>query len=97
MRKYVIIEDTKAIINFEEIIQDEIYPYLWDRLNLKYVISYDGDMPPSIQSIEKKSQEYTKNEIIGIMSSPIWAIYDNLSPDNISEFNEHIKFYSELL
>lgn len=97
MKKYVIIESPEVDINFSEIDQDDIYPYLWDRLNMRFVISYDDEMPESIKSINSKSQEYTKEEIVHIMADPDWAIYDNLSTNDIQEYQDHIDFYNKLL
>ena len=97
MKKYVIIESPEVDIDFSQIDQDEIYDYLWDRLNMRFVISYDGDMPETIQSISAKSQEYTKEEIVHIMADPDWAIYDQLSENDIQEYQDHIDFYNELL
>ena len=97
MKKYVIIESPEANLDFSQIDQDEIYDYLWDRLFMRYVVSYDGDMPDTIKAIENKSQEYTKEEIVMIMSDPDWAIYDKLCAEDTSEYDDHVEFYNNLL
>lgn len=97
MKKYVIINNINSEIDFSQIHQDEIDTNLVDNLQRRFVVSYDDIMPECIQNIENKSQEYTKEEIIPILADPEWSIYYNFGPENTSEYEDHIKFYEEIL
>ena len=97
MKKYVIINDMNANINFDEVDQNKIEWELIDNLNQRFVVSYDGDMPTSIKNVKDKSEEYTKEEIVFIMADPSWAIYDNLSENDTQEYQDHIDFYNSIL
>lgn len=97
MKKYVIIQDVNAVIDFSQVDQDGINNDLVDNLQQRFVISYNNNMPDTIKNIENKSQEYTKEQIIQILADPNWSIYDNFGPDNTLEYDDHIKFYEEIL
>lgn len=100
MKKYVVINDINAEvdnIDWDTIDQNGIDMNLLDFLGRRMIISYEGEMPPTIASIENKSQEYTKDEVILVMSDPSWAIYIDLCPDDNKEYDDHLKFYEELL
>jgi hypothetical protein len=97
MKKYVIINNPIVSIDFNQVDQNSKQECLHDFLNVRYVISYDGEMPDTVKEVENKSQEYTKEEIIPFLSSPNWSIYDKLMDNDIQEFYDHIKFYEEVL
>jgi len=100
MRKYVIINDINAEANnidWSTVVQDGPNENLMDFLFERMVISYDGEMPPTIERIQNKSQEHTKEEIVWIMSDPGWGIYINLCEEDTSEYDDHIAFYEGLL
>lgn len=100
MKTYVVINNINTEvdnIDWDTIDQDGINEDLLDFLGNRMVISYEGKMPPTIASIENKSQEYTKEEVILVMSDPSWAIYIDLCPDNNKEYDDHLKFYEDIL
>jgi len=100
MKKYVIINDINNeidSIDWSTLDQDGIDLNLMDFMFTRMVISYEGEMPSCIEAIENKSQEYLKEEIVLIMSSPDWAIYVELCSDCTQEYDDHIKFYQEVL
>lgn len=97
MKKYVIINDPLVQLNYDQLDQNSKQECVYDFLQVKYVVSYDGDMPDTILKVANKSEEYTKDEIVAILSSPNWSIYNNLSQNNLEEYYDHIKFYEEIL
>lgn len=97
MKKYVIIRDVNAEIDFSQVDQDGIDPNLIDNTNQAFVVSYDGSMPQCISIIDNKSKEYTKEEIIPILCDPDWSIYVDLCEEDEQEYLDHITFYQEIL
>jgi len=97
MKKYVIINNINAEIDFDAVDQDGIDNRLVDFLNRKFVVSYEDDMPECIKNISDRSEEYTKEEIIPILASPNWSIYYDFGPERLDEYDDHIKFYQEIL
>jgi len=97
MKKYVIINDPTVELNFTNLDQNSKQECIHDFLNIRYVVSYEGDMPECINNLENKSKEYEKEELVGFLSSPNWSIYDQLLENNIKEFYDHIEFYNKVL
>jgi hypothetical protein len=70
--KYVIFDLSEADkINFNEVLETSI-----DTLRLsntdKTFVKYNGLIPSSVQSLETKSEEYNKQQILDILSTEDW-------------------------
>ena len=100
MKKYVIINNINAEANnidWSTVTQDGPDQNLMDFLFTRMVVSYEGEMPPTIERIQDKSQEYTKEEMVYLMSQPDWAIYIELCEEDCCEYDDHLKFYEDIL
>ena len=74
--KYVIFDLSELDkINFEEVFEESEYTLRVSN-DYKSFIKYNGDMPPSIQSLTTKSVEYTINEILDILNQNEWKAPD---------------------
>lgn len=80
MKKYVIIGQP-ANINFSEVDQDNLESCTDSILKNEFVVSYDGNMPPSVAACQNKSEEYDKDSLIEFILSPDWTVYGFLDPD----------------
>ncbi len=71
-RHYVTIStDDFNTINFSETISS--FENLRYNLNQdKFIVKYDGEMPPSIFSCSTRSQEYSRNEILQVLKTTEW-------------------------
>lgn len=70
--KYVIFDLSEVDkINFNEVLETSI-----DTLRLsntdKTFVKYNGVIPTSVQSLQTKSEEYNKQEILDILSTEDW-------------------------
>lgn len=74
-RHYVIFNTSEMhLIDFNEVMETSI-----DTLRISVdgesaFIKYEGTMPPSVQSLITRSQEYTHDEILEILSTPEWNV-----------------------
>lgn len=70
--KYIIFDLSELDkINFDEVIEDSKNTLRVSNDD-KSFIKYNGDIPPSIQSLTTKSVEYTINEILDILNQNEW-------------------------
>jgi hypothetical protein len=82
--KYIMFDLSEAgKINFNEVMETSV-----DTLRVsntdKTFVKYVGDIPASVQSLETKSEEYNKQEILDILSTEDWLI---VSGSIISDHN----------
>ena len=83
-KKYVIFDMSEIDkINFNEVMETSKDTLRISNSNLSFV-KYIGDMPPSIESLETKSIEYSYDEILDILSSDDWKI-NRISYTGITE------------
>lgn len=74
-RHYVIFNTSEIhLIDFNEVMETSI-----DTLRISVdgestFVKYEGTMPPSVQSLITRSQEYTHDEILEILSTPEWNV-----------------------
>jgi hypothetical protein len=61
-------------INFNELMTTSIETMRFSNNNLG-LIKFTGEIPPSVQSLETKSQEYTNSEILVLLEGEEWIIY----------------------
>jgi hypothetical protein len=66
-------------IDFTELMTTSIETMRFSNNNLG-LIKFMGEIPPSVQSLETKSQEYTNFEILILLEGEEWVVY----PDPIS-------------
>jgi len=61
-------------INFNELMTTSIETMRFSINNLG-LIKFKGEIPPSVQSLETKSKEYTNSEILLLLEGEEWIIY----------------------
>lgn len=82
-RKYVIIPTTElGNVNFQEVLQTSAETCRYSVDETKFLVKYFGLQPPSILALVEKSQEYTHEEILSILSTPEWTP-ENLDLDMV--------------
>ena len=73
-RKYVIFDVTELnLINFNEVLETSADTVRKSVDNTKTFVKYYGDMPTSVVVLMTKSQEYTHDEILSILSTSEWT------------------------
>ena len=73
-RRYVIIPTTEInIINFAEVLETAPETCRYSVDGSKTFVKYEGAQPQSVVDILDKSQEYTHEEILTILSGPEWT------------------------
>lgn len=73
-RKYVIVPISGINnINFAEVLETSAATCRYSVDGTKTFVKYEGTMPSSLQSIVGKSQEYSHNEILAILSTIEWT------------------------
>ena len=73
-RKYVIIPTTEVNnIDFAEVLETSADTCRYSVDGTETFVKYEGDQPASVAAIELKSQEYTHNEILVILSGEAWT------------------------
>lgn len=97
MKKYVIINDPTVKLDFSQLDQKSKNECIHDFLNVRYVVSYEGDMPDTVKNASNKSEEFLKGDIVPFLSSPNWSIYDQLFENDLQEYYDHIDFYNKVL
>ena len=60
-------------INFEEVLETSIDTVRKSVDETKTFVKWDGQIPPSIQSLQTKEGPYTYDEILNILSTPEWS------------------------
>jgi hypothetical protein len=98
MKKYVIIDDPSADIDWSAVDQNSRGDCEEDLGGSRFVISYSSEEPPAfLEDIEDKSMAYSKENIIPFLIDPDWSVYVNLSENNTSEEDEKIQYYTDNL
>ena len=73
-RKYVVVFYSEIDqINFDEVLitsSDTLRKSLDGALTF---VKYDGEMPPSIAALTNKSEEFTQEQFLIILSGPDWS------------------------
>jgi hypothetical protein len=73
-RKYVIIPATEINnINFSEVLETAPGTCRYSVDSTKTFIKYDGEQPQSVAAISSKSQEYSHEEILTMLSTEEWT------------------------
>lgn len=60
-------------INFEEVLETSIDTVRKSVDETKTFVKWDGQIPPSVQSLQTKEGPYTYDEILNILSTPEWS------------------------
>jgi hypothetical protein len=78
-RKYVIIPATEINnINFSEVLETAPGTCRYSADSAKTFVKYEGTQPPSVAAILSKSQEYSHEEILTILSTEEWSSVDSI-------------------
>jgi hypothetical protein len=73
-RKYVIIPTSEINqVNFAEVLETAPETCRYSVDGTKTFVKYEGSQPPSVAAIASKSQEYTHDEILVILSTEEWS------------------------
>jgi hypothetical protein len=73
-RRFVIFNVTELNkINFNQVFETDADTVRKSVDETKTFVKYDMPMPSSVSSLTSKSQEYTYNEILTILSTPEWT------------------------
>lgn len=74
-RKYVIIPSTEINnINFAEVLETAPDTCRYSVDGTKTFVKYEGSQPASVAAITGKSQEYSHDEILAILTTEEWTI-----------------------
>jgi len=60
-------------VDFDQVIETSVDTVRKSVDGTKTFIKYIGDMPTSIEAIENKSQEYSHDEILDILTTEEWV------------------------
>jgi hypothetical protein len=72
-------------INFDELMTTSKETMRLSNNNLG-LIKFIGEIPPSVQLLETKSQEYTNSEILVLLEGEEWIIYIEQTSGTTSNF-----------
>lgn len=73
-RHYVIFDASELqLIDFNEVMETSIETVRLSTDGLKTFVKYEGDMPPSVQSLTTKTGPYTHDEILEILGTEEWT------------------------
>jgi hypothetical protein len=73
-RKYVIIPSSEIFnIDFNEVLESAPGTCRYSADGTKTFVKYEGDQPQSVVVISSKSQEYSHDDILSILSSEEWT------------------------
>jgi hypothetical protein len=73
-RRYVIITASDITeVDFDEVLETSAETCRYSTDGSKTFVKYDGDQPPSIAAIISKSQAYSHDEILDILSGDDWT------------------------
>lgn len=74
-RSYVIFNVSELnLINFDEVLETSIDTVRYSVDETKTFVKYEGDMPPSVQSLTTKEGPYTYEEIFAILTTTEWTV-----------------------
>jgi hypothetical protein len=78
-RRFVIFNVTELNqIDFNQVFETDLDTIRKSVDNTKTFVKYDMPQPSSVASLTTKSQEYTYNEILQILSGPEWVVPQTL-------------------
>lgn len=73
-RKYVIIPASEInSVNFSEVLETAPGTCRYSVDSTKTFVKYEGSQPPSVAAISSKSQEYSHEEILAVLSTEEWT------------------------
>jgi DNA polymerase III alpha subunit (gram-positive type) len=73
-RHYVIFDVTELnLIDFNEVLETSADTVRKSIDDTKTFVKYEGTMPDSVAALTSKSQEYTHDEILSILSTSEWT------------------------
>lgn len=73
-RKYVIIPASEINnVNFSEVLETTPGTCRYSVDSTKTFVKYEGSQPPSVAAISSKSQEYSHEEILAVLSTEEWT------------------------
>jgi hypothetical protein len=73
-RHYVVFDLTEVdIIDFSEVMETSADTLRNNLANAQSFVKYEGDMPASVTALTTKSQEYTHEEILALLSGTDWT------------------------
>lgn len=73
-RKYVIFSATEiGEIDFNEVLETSLETCRYSVDQSETFVKYEGLMPASVEALTSRSQEYTHEEILAILSGPDWT------------------------
>ncbi len=73
-RKYVIIPASEInSVNFSEVLETAPGTCRYSVDSTKTFVKYEGSQPPSVAAISSKSQEYSHEEILSVLSTEEWT------------------------
>ena len=73
-RRFVVLPATEINnVNFDEVLETAPDTCRYSVDGSQTFVKYEGDMPPSVDAITSKRQEYTYEEILEILSTPAWV------------------------
>ena len=73
-RHYVIIPYSEVnVVDFDQVIETSISTVRQSVDGTKTFVKYEGDMPSSVTSVEGRSQEYSHEEILEILTTAEWV------------------------
>ena len=73
-RHYIIFNCTElSTIDFNQVLETSADTVRKSVDETKTFVKYNGDMPSSVSSLTTKSQEYSHDEILTILSTPEWT------------------------
>ena len=72
-RHYVIFNTSElSLIDFNEVMETSAETVRLSIDGLKTFVKYEGEMPPSVEVLTTRTQEYTHDEILDILSTEEW-------------------------
>lgn len=78
-RKYVIIPASEINnVNFSEVLETAPGTCRYSVDSTKTFVKYEGSQPPSVVAISSKSQEYSHEEILAVLSTEEWTNVDSI-------------------
>jgi len=73
-RHYVVFDLTEVdIIDFSEVMETSADTLRKNLADTQSFVKYEGDMPASVTALTTKSQEYTHEEILALLSGTDWT------------------------
>lgn len=72
-RYYVVFNLSEASsINFDQVLDDDISSLDISNDGVKTFVAYEGDMPSSVAALTTKSEQYSHEEMLSILSGDNW-------------------------